>query len=533
MSTSRRELLIAFLGGAAACTRPREPEIPGAIVGADDSLGHKLRDGFSPPPHGERRVPIVIVGGGVAGLSAAWRLSKAGINDYELVELDGVAGGTARGGSNAISAYPWGAHYVPCPLPHARAMAELLCEAKVATRRPDGTLEYDEAQLCRSPQERLFAGGRWTEGLWPRALASSDDEGQLALFTAEARRQADHRDAKGRRAFAVPIAHGSDDPELGSLDRLSAAEWLDARGLKSPRLRWYLEYACRDDFGSALPETSAWALLHYFAARQQHGHSQELLTWPEGNAHLVNHLARTAGPRLRTGVACTRVEPSGAGATVYTHDPRTGRAESLRADQVVLAVPRAFAARLLRNEAMIREAALFKTSAWLVCNLTLSRPPSSRPGFPLAWDNVLYGSRSLGYVVATHQQDRPPGASVWTWYLPFTDPDPSAGRRALYALSHREIAALAIADLSRAHPDIGECVLRLDAWRWGHAMVRPSTGLQFSAAWRAALQPRGPVHFAHAELSGMALFEEAQHQGVRAAEEVLAARKIQARSLID
>jgi hypothetical protein len=32
------------------------------------------------------------------------------------------------------------------------------------------------------------------------------------------------------------------------------------------------------------------------------------------------------------------------------------------------------------------------------------------------------------------------------------------------------------------------------------------------------------IHFAHSELSGMALFEEAFYHGVRAAEEVLAAR---------
>jgi protoporphyrinogen oxidase len=532
-SLSRRELLASLLGLSAACQarRPRRT-IDGQVFGANDRLGHQLRDGLAPAAQKTREVPIVIAGGGVAGLSAAWRLLRSGVRDFEVLELDEEAGGTSRGGRNAVSPFPWGAHYVPCPLGHARALTELLVEAGVAERGPDGALSFDEDQLCRAPQERLFIGGRWSEGLYPHVGASADDLRQLAQLQAEVRRLADLRDSRGRRAFAVPVAHGSDDEQVLALDRLSAQQWLDARGLTSPRLRWYVEYACRDDFGATLAQTSAWAALHYFASRQEQGRTQELLTWPEGNARLVGHLARAVGHRLRTGVAVTRIDASQRGAVVHTFEPRTGRAEQLRAGQVILAVPRAFAARMLRDERTAREASLFPTSAWLVCNLTLSRAPLSR-GFPLAWDNVLYGSKSLGYVVATHQRDSAPGPTVWTWYLPLTDDDPGAGRRRLLALSHAEIAELALADLRRPHPDIDECVSRLDAWKWGHAMVRPSPGLALSAARRAASLPRGALHFAHTELSGLALFEEAQHHGVRAAEEVLAARGVAWSTLLD
>ena len=37
------------------------------------------------------------------------------------------------------------------------------------------------------------------------------------------------------------------------------ADWLGERGLTSERLRWFVEYACRDDYGSRLEQTSAWA----------------------------------------------------------------------------------------------------------------------------------------------------------------------------------------------------------------------------------------------------------------------------------
>jgi hypothetical protein len=158
-----------------------------------------------------------------------------------------------------------------------------------------------------------------------------------------------------------------------------------------------------------------------------------------------------------------------------------------------------------------------------VANVALSRAPASH-GFAQAWDNVLYGSASLGYVVATHQLDRAPQApQAWTWYLPLVDDDPRAARTRLLGLAHDQICDLVLSDLRAAHPDLVACVDRIDAWKWGHAMVRPVPGLQSSPALHAARRPRGALHWAHTELSGMALFEEAQHHGIRAADEILSA----------
>jgi hypothetical protein len=61
--------------------------------------------------------------------------------------------------------------------------------------------------------------------------------------------------------------------------------------------------------------------------------------------------------------------------------------------------------------------------------------------------------------------------------------------------------------------------------------VRPRPGVAWGGARRAAARPIGAVHFAHSDLSGVALFEEALDQGVRAAEEVLAARGVARESL--
>ncbi|MGO9830880.1 MAG: FAD-dependent oxidoreductase [Myxococcaceae bacterium] len=535
---TRRELLLTFLGPAvaSACHSARPPALPfeGAILGANDRVGHLLRAGFRPKPQVQTRAPVLIVGGGIAGLSAAWRLSRAGFEDYRILELDTEAGGTARGGSNAVTAFPWGAHYLPCPQPHARSVELLALEMGAATRGPQGQLVFDEAQLCRAPQERLFIADRWYEGLYPRAGATPRDVDEFGRFQAEVRRLCGLRDGRGRRAFAVPMEHGTDDADIVALDRLSMADWLESQGLRGERIRWYTEYGCRDDYGTTLQGTSAWAGLHYHASRSERGGPEDVLTWPEGNARIVAHLSRLAGRRLETDILATEVRPLERGAEVVAFHTVSGRCERVLAEQVVLAIPRVAAARVLPHPRLVAEASAFHAGPWLVANATLRRRPQSR-GFPEAWDNVLYGSGSLGYVVATHQSDRhggAPDATVFTWYLSLTQADTGAAHRWLSALSWREAAELVVADLRRAHPDIESCITRLDVWRWGHAMVRPRPGFVFGPERRGAQTPLGDVHFAHTDLSGLPLMEEAQYHGIRAAEELLARRGRPVESLL-
>jgi hypothetical protein len=76
-------------------------------------------------------------------------------------------------------------------------------------------------------------------------------------------------------------------------------------------------------------------------------------------------------------------------------------------------------------------------------------------------------------------------------------------------------------DLSRAHPDIRECVTRVDIMRYGHAMVRPTPGLLSNPQWRALQTGHDRLFYAHSDLSGLPLFEEAQYRGIIAADRAI------------
>ncbi|HEU5193271.1 MAG TPA: twin-arginine translocation pathway signal, partial [Methylomirabilota bacterium] len=78
-------------------------------------------------------------------------------------------------------------------------------------------------------------------------------------------------------------------------------------------------------------------------------------------------------------------------------------------------------------------------------------------------------------------------------------------------------------DLARPHPELAREVRRLDVMRYGHAMVRPEPRFVCGGALAAAgVALSGPVHLAHADLSGFSLFEEAFDWGTRAAARVRA-----------
>ena len=51
-----------------------------------------------PEPDETLKTPVIIVGGGIAGLSAGWKLQQAGFTDFAILELESEVGGNARSG---------------------------------------------------------------------------------------------------------------------------------------------------------------------------------------------------------------------------------------------------------------------------------------------------------------------------------------------------------------------------------------------------------------------------------------------------
>lgn len=528
-----------FLFGAAAGTVAAASvagwrhlhEVTPAIHAPGRELGHYLRDrSLVPPPGQVIETDIAILGAGMAGLAAAWQLRRAGHDDFLLV--DGPEPfGNAAGGRHGDLAYPTGAHYLPLPSRDCAHVRDILADLGILLRDAHGERPtYDERFILHAPEERLLRDGHWHEGIVPRAGVPAAELAEHRRFFAEMARLRTLRGADGRRVFTLPSSLCSRDPAWLALDTLTMRQWLGQQGYRSPTLHWYVDYCCRDDYGATAAHVSAWAGLHYFCARggaAANAADDAWLTWPGGLQPLAEGLLERARARRLAGAAVSvRTVGGRVEALCCTLEGGKPRSTLVRARKVICAMPLFVASRVVDDIGRFGfdpARHLPATAPWLVTNYLLRGFPAELPEAPLSWDNMVYrdgGGPNLGYVVSTHQDIRvaPPARTVFTTYAALSDRTPLEGRRWLQAASPDALLALAGADLHAAYGSgIDRHIERADITLRAHAMAIPLPGFRTNAGLAALRDADGPVLFAHADLSGFSVFEEASWWGVQAA----------------
>jgi len=144
-------------------------------------------------------------------------------------------------------------------------------------------------------------------------------------------------------------------------------------------------------------------------------------------------------------------------------------------------------------------------------------------GATLCWDNVAYGAPSVGYVNANQQSvSVADNKRVLTYYLPLSSQEPRIARLAAYARTYEQWLDIIIPEMEKMHPGITPHIEAADLWLWGHGMISPAVDYVWGGERAQARQPIGSrVFFAHTDLSGVSVFEEAFHQGIQAAKQVL------------
>ena len=499
-------------------------------------FGHQLRDAAFAGAQPQRVCDcnVLILGSGAAALSALWYLTRQGLRDVLLAE------GIERNGNNAafISGdlrAPSGAHYLALPSRESVAVREMLADLGILASGADSdTPRYRETDLVYAPAERLRFRGRWQEALLPQ------EDGDSRRFFALIQRLKRARGGDGRKVFAIPVALSSQDAEWRALDHLTFAAWLAREGYRSPTLLWYLDYCCRDDYGAGAAQVSAFAGLHYFAAR---GHDDDaVLTWPDGLAHLSQLLRERSGlqplavlPQGDTlhfaqpaalDASAVRIRETAGRVEVLLHDNHSGALTCVRARQVISAMPLMVAARIVEDaDCYGLLAGRGHYAPWLVSNFVLHRFPHEADGAQLAWDNVIHGSPALGYVAASNQLIRvaKPARTVFTAYHALNHADPAVLRTWLLDAPDAELLAFTAQDLVAAYGkrfwraiDAVEISIR------AHAMRIPLPGYLDDPQLAAVRAHRSRLHFAHSDMSGYSVFEEAAYWGVEAARRVLA-----------
>jgi hypothetical protein len=488
-----------------------------------------LRSGAAlPPPGAVYDTGTAILGSGIAGLTAAWKLNKEGRTDFLMV--DGPQPyGNAAGGHFGELAYPTGAHYLPLPSPESYHVREILADLGIIERDPMAQRPtYDERFLLHAPDERLLFQGQWQDGFLPTEGVPQWELDEQRRFFAEVARLRQLRGADGRRIFVLPTVQSSNEPAWQGLDRITLKTWLEQQGYQSPTLHWYLNYCCRDDYGTRYDKVSAWAGLHYYCSRwgqAANAADGTWLTWPGGLAPVAQAMAASARGKRQSGTVVS-VKQTATGIEALCFRLVGGKPQTflVRARKAVCAMPIYVAARVVDNIRSLGFDPAHHMPAyapWLVANFLMKRFPDEMPRAPLCWDNVVYQEPGLGYVVSTHQdiRVRPPEKTVFTSYVALSDRSPEAARKWMDSASGEQLLALASTDLKSAYGErFAACVERVEITLRGHAMAAPLPGFRSNAGLRALREADGALLFAHADLSGFSVFEEAAWWGYRAAQ---------------
>ena len=428
-----------------------------------------------------------------------------------MLELETVPGGTSRSGHSSLTAYPWGAHYVPVPMAENRSLIAILREMGVIER-----LDADGDADRRA--NNISAAIRASE-------CSATEPGKRESILRRARPRSDldelQRLPRGNRTLGR-VARRQGPPGVrhsgGDRFRRSRSDGprldLDVRVDPAPRLdlaatalagRLFVPGRLRRDER----QTSAWAGLFYFASRVggADGESQPLITWPEGNGRIVQHLAdkvRRATP-LRPRGRRRRAEKGSRhrGVEIAAVDVQTGEAVGFRAQRAVFAAPQFLAPYLIRDLPEDRKRSCPRVP---IQSLAGRQSASARAAAPNGLSLVLGQRRLRQPITGLRDGHAPNGHRLRSdradvvrravrRRLCRSVPNSFGGPAATFDLTWAEAAEIVLSDLEPAHPEIRSLVERLDVMKWGHAMVRPRTGFVFSPARQTAATRLRPDPF--------------------------------------
>lgn len=508
---------------------PKAKKFTGSTKGANVKAGHQLHQDFIVPSDAEvLEVDVLIIGAGISGLSAAYHLTQNSDRKITLLDLDNGFGGNSSSGSNAHTKYPWGAHYLPLPSIDNPDLINFLRKAEAITGFDTSGLPiFNEEYLCHEPEERLLINGKWQKGLIPFFGLNDKEIAQNEAFLSLMEEFKVARGNDGLKAFDIPLINSSKDPKFTDLDKISFYDYCLQKGFDSPYLQWYLDYCCRDDYGLDSKNTSAWAGIHYSASRYGKASGAEsttLLTWPEGNSWLAQKLFDFSKKDFLPNHLVRKVTLENDKVVIYCTNLKTDKIKKIVAKDCIVSSPQFVNKKIIDIPSYLeRDQSSLSYSSWLVANIQLSNFPKEY-GEDLCWDNVIYGSKSLGYVWNEHQKivvHSKLDKNI-TFYMALSDDANPKDRIKALTSSYEQQTKIVLEELKKAHHNIAEYIVNIDTWIWGHGMVAPKVNTIWSEKRKEfAKDIDEKIHFAHSDISGISIFEEAFYQGVNAAKKII------------
>ncbi len=442
---------------------------------------------------------VVVIGGGIAGLAATWRLRD---RDVLLLERDDRLGGRMRSDPEGDYWLNYGAHLFPAPGTHVDAMTRelgletvpvtgsMMGMAVGSTRLTSGRVESYPLRLPLPARDRVaFAAA----GLRIR-------RGVARYHRVSQTRAGERPEAVRARVLAYEDGRTFGD-FLGALPPAAASI-----------------FTCAAHRATAEPsELSAGCGIGLFALVWGGKGSLIGRNLLGGTGRLPAALAQALGGRARTGATVTGLTPDGAEHVVAYR--QGGETRRVRARHVVMAAQAPHAAPLVGPVDADAAAALEQ----LTYGPFLSVAVHTDEKGVMPWDDV-YAMATPGRIfdMFTNQAHalraggrREPGGSLMLF---------AGGSRAakLMRAPDADIVDRFLADLHDLYPETRECIAAATVHRWplGNVFARPGRH-RLQAPLEGALGEHGNLHLAGDYFAELGTMETAARTGLAAAERVV------------
>jgi len=470
VSASRRDFLKFVVAGSVAAGCPMdlsalssaEHTVP-QIDGEHFDVCHQVRDGhvFERPPV-SKRYEVVIVGGGVSGLSAAYFLRG---RDFLLLEKEPHWGGNAY-----LEAYDG----------QAFATGSAFDEKGSASDRLAREIGLNPL-LINSPDPTIV-GGKWVPDTWRGGL----DE---LPYPASVR--------ESFKKFRKEMLALDMDKDAEHLDSIPLTDYL--KNYASEVTAWWDAYG-PSNWGAKSADTSA--LVAASDLKDMAGDEPDnRVTLPGGNGALAEQLAavlrKESTEQLVAGATTVAVEPQKAEVRVtYVSD---GQLRTVAAKFVVMATPKFITARLVSGlpEDQFHAMTSIRYCPYPVINIIFDRPVYNK-----AYDTWCPGNSFSDFVVADWVLRAQPQYRQTNNILTFYTPIAEAQRNTLlHEDSCRKIAANVLGDFHKLLPEFNVEPVEVRFYRRGHPMFLPSPGT-FTQTIPSASRPLDRVFFANTDSVG-------------------------------